>query len=204
MLIGACLARNESARYLRRVLTNAASFCDKIVLLDDGSIDDTVEVARSFGAEVTVRPSTGWWGGEGEGNARAELWRLASAAAGPGGWVYVTDADHELMGVTRADMQALAKAEHVTGWAWPLYDCWDSDQTHRVDGMWQAWRTPRVWMAQVPPASFVPEWQRADIHVGHWPANLQLVSGLAPGWIRHLGYVDSADRALKARKYLDE
>lgn len=203
-IVCAILARNEASRYLSRVLANAALLCDETVVLDDGSTDGTVALAREAGATVFERHSVGWWGGEGEGAARAQLWALASERAGSEGWVYVADADHELCGVTRQDMAALASAEHVTGWAWPLCDCWDSEDTHRVDGMWVAWKTPRVWMARAKPdASFVPAWQPRDIHVGHFPHNLKLKSAVAPGWIRHLGYWKEADRQAKARKYLD-
>lgn len=45
------IARNE-ARTIGRVLTRARTFCDQMVVLDTGSDDDTVKIAREAGAEV--------------------------------------------------------------------------------------------------------------------------------------------------------
>lgn len=204
MIVGAVLARNEADRYLRRVLTNVASLCDAIVVLDDNSTDATPDIAKEFGATVLQTGSSGGWWGAAEAPARAQLWAATVAAAGPSGWVYVADADHELIGCTRADLRALARASHVNSWAWPLYDCWDSDTTHRVDGFWQAWRTPRPWMARaVPEPDWTPSWSRQGLHVGHFPSNYPFKVGVAPGAVKHLGYIKLSDRQIKARRYLD-
>jgi len=44
-------AFNE-AKNIRDVIKKAKLYCDKIVVCDDGSVDDTAEVARSEGATV--------------------------------------------------------------------------------------------------------------------------------------------------------
>lgn len=208
-IVGATLVRNETGRYLEISLVNMLSLCDLVVVLDDYSTDDTFKTCVTLvggGGFVRLRGSQalqkGFWGQD-ETSARAELWNLAAEAAGPGGWVYVADADHELCGVSRADMQTLAASDLVTAWAWPLYDCWDGDTQHRVDGFWQAWQHPRPWMAQVPAdPAFQPVWPQRGLHCGHFPHNLPLVPGVAPGFIKHLGYITLADRQAKAAKYL--
>ena len=150
----------------------------------------------------SLRDTSGWWGVD-ETGPRARLWELACRAAGLEGWVYVADADHELISITRDDMQVLARAQVVTGWGWPLLDCWESDTLHRTDGWWQAWRSPRPWMAKVPPADFIPDWRTPrGIHTGHFPPNLPLVVAQAPGVLRHLGYINAEHRRAKAERYL--
>lgn len=207
MIVTAILARNEADRYLRRTLENAASLTDHTILLDDGSTDTTADLARELGATVLPNPAAvngGWWGAAAEAPARSALWHAAVSIAGPTGWVYVADADHELLGITKADMRTLARSSYVNAWCWPLWDCWDSDEQHRVDGFWQGWRVPRPWMVRaLPMPDFEPAWGRQDIHVGHLPANYPLRLGNAPGGIRHLGWVSATDRTVKARRYLD-
>lgn len=206
--VGALLARNEAApdRYLERVLKNAFQFCDDVVVLDDHSTDGTAGLCRDAGAIVHEREEGGdggWWGvatANGESSARAALWNLAATAAGPNGWIYVFDADHELVGIRPADFRRLLAASNVDAWACPLYDCWDSDETHRVDGYWQAWRSPRVWLARAYAAA---DWPQRGIHVGHLPPREWHVGLMPPNAaIRHLGYIVAKQRVDKQRKYL--
>lgn len=233
MICGAILARNEAApdRYLARVLQNVASFCDHTLLLDDGSTDDTAAIAAAAGAEVVAlneAGGSGWWGWEaawtpateggnlpakrgnqqgnaGESPARAALWSLAADRAGPDGWVYIADADHELVGIRPEEFRALTGSTLVNCWAFPLYDCWNSDREMRSDGYWQAHVNPRVWLAKaMPHEGFVAEWSDRSIHTGHLPANYPVFAGLAPppAGIRHLGYVKPVHRIRKMQQYL--
>ncbi|MHB1629584.1 MAG: glycosyltransferase, partial [Bacilli bacterium] len=39
--------RNEAGRYLRMVLDDLSDYVDEIVILDDGSTDNTVEICSS-------------------------------------------------------------------------------------------------------------------------------------------------------------
>src|SRR2546425_7559273 len=104
-IVGALLCRNEAGadRYLQRALDNAATFCDSIVVLDDGSTDATPDVCARHPAVAVVERGggSGWWGGAaGETPLRVQLWELACQHAGPNGWCMVFDADHELLGIS--------------------------------------------------------------------------------------------------------
>lgn len=207
MIVGALLARNEAAedRYLRRAITNAQQFCDEIVVLDDGSTDETAQIAEELGC-ILIAPSDcchGFWGDD-ERPARITLWDAACARAGPGGWVYIFDADHELLGITPEEFRHLCASRNVTAWSFFLWDCWDSDTQHRVDGYWQAWHVARPWLFKVPPKTFTPDWGDRHIHAGHCPKNFPLLPGMSPSGcgIRHLGYVKQAHRLAKANRYL--
>lgn len=202
--MGALLARNEAGpdRYLERVLRNAFSFCDDVVVLDDHSTDATAGICRDAGCivhELDGEDSNGWWGEGREHTARHTLWNKACERA-EGGFVYTFDADHELVGITPRDFRRLLTASRVDAWACPLWDCWDSDEQHRVDGYWQAWRSPRVWLARAYPAT---DWPERGIHVGHLPPREWRVGLMPPNAaIRHLGYIVTAQRVDKQRKYL--
>lgn len=206
MVVGALLCRNEAApdRYLERVIKNAHSFCDSIVVVDDGSIDGTSHFCRNLACDVTERQGAGFWVND-EAPVRAQLWELAIEEAGEDGWIYFFDADHELLGLTKQDFQTLCRAQHANAWAFPLWDCWNSDTKHRVDGFWQAWKTPRPWLVRaVPHKGYCASWNRSGLHVGHIPSNYPMSAAEAPcgAAIRHLSYVRESHRVRKAQRYL--
>ncbi len=197
-LVTALLVKNEADRYLHRVLTRCAEFSDDILVLDDGSTDTTVEIAKDLGCIVKHRPKPGAWGNEAP--ARAELWERGVKCARDG-WLLICDADQLLHG----DPRLLCESWEVNSWAFILYDLW-SDTQYRADGHWRAHTVPRPWLVRpsgLPP--FSPQWNGRGIHVGHLPPNIPLACGIAPPdeyyWL-HLAYASPEQRKRKLDHYL--
>jgi hypothetical protein len=129
---------------------------------------------------------------------------MAAAVAGADGWILVFDADMELLADV-SDVRWACTATVVNSWAFPLYDCWNSESTMRVDSYWRGHETPRVWLAKAQPhEGYVPAWNtERKLHVGHLPPNYPVVAGVLPDVAyRHLAYVRAEDRAAKAAAYL--
>ncbi len=80
--ITACLLAKNEADRLPRTLAAVAPMVDQTIVLDAESVDDTVSVARTLGAEVHVEP----WGGYVA--ARKHLVELAR-----NDWILMIDAD---------------------------------------------------------------------------------------------------------------
>lgn len=202
-LVSAILARNEASgdRYLRRVLDRCRQFSDTIVLLDDGSTDETPKVAESMGAKVFHREhQPAAWGNE--VSARQELWEIARAhARGWDDWVLICDADQLLMG----DVRGLCLTRELNAWAMPLFDMW-SETEYREDQYWQAHRTPRVWLVAPNrvPTDYVPQWNQRGVHPGHIPINWPAIVGVGPPdvyWL-HLGWSKPEHREAKYQQYM--
>jgi tetratricopeptide (TPR) repeat protein len=81
-----CMIVRDEEEMLPRSLAAVAAAVDEIVVVDTGSRDRTVEIARSFGATVVEREWTGSF---------AEA-RNASIAAASGDWLLFLDADEVL------------------------------------------------------------------------------------------------------------
>jgi tetratricopeptide (TPR) repeat protein len=81
-----CMIVRDEEEMLPRSLAAARNAVDEIVVVDTGSRDATVEIARSFGATVTRREWTGSF---------AEA-RNASIEAASGDWLLFLDADEVL------------------------------------------------------------------------------------------------------------
>jgi len=215
-LVTALLAKNEGApdRYLKRVLENALSFSDTVLLLDDASTDNTRDIALEMGVQVSVRPSgQAAWGAE--KSAREELWGWLTKEAGDG-WGLIMDADMLLVG----DPRPYCNSWEVSAWAWGLWDLWDSEQTARIDGPWQLGpQLPRPWMFRMaagkdtklgfgPPdamgrKAWTPAFQDRGIHVGHMPSNWPGPIGVADtlAW-KHLAYLMPDHRKAKFEAYM--
>jgi glycosyltransferase involved in cell wall biosynthesis len=126
------ITRNEAHRIARCL--DSVPFADERIVVDSGSTDGTVEIARRAGAHVL---STGDWPGFGPQKNRA----LSQAS---GRWVLSLDADEqaspELAGAIRALLEADARGE-------PLADAWWITRESRWCGRpvrFGDWRNDRV------------------------------------------------------------
>lgn len=84
-------------------------FADQIVVLDSGSTDDTIQIARSMGAEVSLSPD---WQGFGIQKNRA----LALANSD---WVLSLDADERVTPELQAEIRATLEAPAFDVYSFP-------------------------------------------------------------------------------------
>ncbi len=83
--------------FLPQCLASVKDYVDEIIVVDTGSSDRTIEIARSFGATVIERE----WRND-------FAWaRNESIAAASKRWILFMDADEELMESSRAQLLAL-------------------------------------------------------------------------------------------------
>lgn len=133
------IARNEAAKIARAV--RSLSCADEIVVVDSGSTDSTVEIARSLGARVVVNPWPGF-----------ALQKNFASQQARNDWILSLDADEEL----DADAQAAVRrwkdsAPSAAGYQfarrarylgrWILHSGWYPDYKVRLydrrQGRWQ-------------------------------------------------------------------
>lgn len=90
------IVKNEE-RFLPQCLESVKAYVDEIIVVDTGSTDRTIEIAKSFGATVIEREwrnDFAW--------ARNESIALATKR-----WIFFMDADEELMPSARAHLLAI-------------------------------------------------------------------------------------------------
>jgi glycosyltransferase involved in cell wall biosynthesis len=198
--VAALLVKNEADRYLRECLDALRPLCDKILVLDDGSTDDSRGVARACGAEVRDRGGAGMWGNESP--ARAELWDWGAKEAGDG-WLLIADAD-QILYANPDIWRAMLTSWEVNSWGIPLYDCWDDQDLHRADGFWQGYAVNRPWLFRPSCQKDAPQWTGRGLHCGHAPCNYPYLMGTPPEGIfwKHYGWLKASDREAKYQRYM--
>ena len=111
MRLSLCMIVRDEQEMLPRCLTAVAAAVDEIVIVDTGSTDATIEIARSFGARVIEHEWTGSF---------AEA-RNVSFDAASGDWLMYLDADEVLVARGRR-AAALAHRAHLARGVLPVGD----------------------------------------------------------------------------------
>ena len=93
-------------------------FCDELVLLDSGSTDATLDIARKHGARIAAQPFAGY------GSQKQAAIDLAS-----GEWILLLDADEHLADAGRAAIERELAAPRADGYRLPRQE-------------WLFWRWP--------------------------------------------------------------
>jgi hypothetical protein len=99
--VAACVIAQDEQEHLPGALASVA-FCDEVIVVDGGSGDGTVDVARAAGAMVIENPWPGF----------AAQRNLALDAAGSD-WILEVDADERVSPELRASIQALLSAQRA-------------------------------------------------------------------------------------------
>lgn len=154
----ATIVKNEAGRWLDKALTAWKELEPaRIVAVDNGSTDSTVEILESHGCEVHsfTTPMDG-----NESAAREFLWNKAIEGSE---WVVHLDADHVPAGDFRPHLQGNRVGFYV-------YDMWNADQYR--DDMWWRGHTKAWWQAvRVADVKMDWTWSGRGWHSGHLPTN---------------------------------
>jgi len=104
--ISLCMIVKNEEQNIGRCLKSAAGAVDEIIVVDTGSTDATVEIARQNGAQVYFFP---WNGSFSDA-------RNASLEPAAGEWILFLDADEELAAGSAEALRRLVAAEKVEGY----------------------------------------------------------------------------------------
>jgi len=185
MKVSACIITLNEERNLPRCLTSIAPLVDEILVVDSGSTDATLEIARAFNARIV---SQSWLGYVGQKNF------ALSKATHP--WVLSIDADEEVSPELAASILRV-KADPAAD----LPGAPNGYEICRIVFYRNEWIRHGDWY----PDRLVRLFRRAEAKFsgGYVHEKLEL-SGkhpLLPGHLHHFTYASAADRAARCAQY---
>lgn len=189
--------RNEANRYLRRVLDDLSAYVDEIVILDDDSTDDTLEICKSYNKVVSLGHSQQSTYGINEAILKRRLFRRTVATKPD--WILAIDADEIFEEKVKTEVRSLIDQTEIDWYAFRFYHFWNSETQYRVDKLWAPTQYGPRLFRYIPNAVYL--WNDQALHGGSLPINLVVDFPGANSELRikHFGYAGSQEDIL--RKY---
>lgn len=163
--------KNE-ALHIREVLSAALAMCNRVYVFDDHSTDETVEICRSFGEQVTVFHSPF----EGLDEARDKNYLLGKIIEARPEWVLWIDGDEVLEpSGPRRIKDATFNGKQVVAYNLKIAYLWNDPQHVRIDGIFGRFRRPSLFRLSGQPMSrlhFPTTGFGGNLHCGNVPRGL--------------------------------
>jgi glycosyltransferase involved in cell wall biosynthesis len=182
MKISGCLITLNEERNLPRCLKSLAPLVDEILLIDSGSTDRTLEIAREFGARILHQD---WLGYVAQKN-----FALAQAAHP---WILSLDADEEIspeLAASIAEIKARSDNDAINGY-----------QVSRLVHYRGRWIRHGDWYPDRLVRLFRRDAARFTGGRVHEKLELPGEHPLLPGHLHHYTYENAADRAARSANY---
>ena len=200
-IIVGSLVYNEEHRFLEQYLSNIQQYANEIVLIDDGSTDNSVKLCKEVTKHVYKSERLFI---ENEVELRDALWCKCIELCNNGDFILIQDCD-EFLHQDSIDYLPLEINKCVTldgdGIAWKLYDMWN-DHQYREDKYWTAHK--RWWVHMVRYSSKIKYmWKNTKLHCGRIPINSYYNAYPTLLQVLHMGYSKENLRQEKYKLYMD-
>ncbi|MEA4924525.1 MAG: glycosyltransferase family 2 protein [Syntrophomonadaceae bacterium] len=193
--------RNEADRYLKEVLAHLVGWVDSIVILDDSSEDDSVEVACQF-EKVNVYKNDNPLFASDEPAMRLKLWELAVAEKPD--WIVAVDADEIFEDRIINEIDLLLNQDDFHAISFRVFDFWSKPGFYRIDGGWNPWQKSLLFMARYSPG-LDSKWLPREVHCGRFPqAYENRAAYYSDIRVKHYGWLKPEDHYSKYLYYRDK
>ncbi|MBU1626771.1 glycosyltransferase, partial [bacterium] len=186
----------NAGRWFRRVLAKMSTVADEIVVFDDHSTDDTIEIAKSFDKVKIIHKSEFPERDFNEARDREKLLQLCKSLEPE--WIIITDGDEELeekFDRTAAEKLMNPVKPSIFGYIFRYITHWDSEDMQRTDGIFG--QMANVRMVRNLPNQHIVSNHPQGFHCNSVPWVPVENIAMTPYRIRHYGYADSKDRMRK-------
>ena len=203
-IIGLMRIKNE-ARWIRRVIASIRPICERIIVLDDHSIDGTPTLAREAGAIVHDSQFSD------TDESRDKDWLLDRAyevvpreyhlGSEESPWfALMIDGDEELVARDQVYVITMANAkQHV--WSFKVLYLWNTESQIRVDGVYKNFARPSLFRLMNQSFRFQRTPYGNNFHCSSVPQEMLHSSHTSEARLLHYGYLHREDRIRKYHWY---
>ena len=192
--LGFMRIKNEE-RWILRVIKSMLPVCERILILDDNSTDDTASICEAF-PQVTLFHST--FEGINEVRDKNVLMERLEEIAKEGDAIVHCDGDEEIAAGSHEQIRRIASSDRQNdAWRFHILYLWDTPDQIRVDGIYRDFWRPSMFRFH-PGARFVSH-TPGGFHCGNAPEPRNIVR--MPAEILHYGYLHREDRIRKWNWY---
>lgn len=200
---GMALLKNEANqdRWLDDFLTQLNLICDRIVILDDCSTDETYSICKKYECKMYKTEKSIWEINEVE--ARRLLFNYTISKANNNDWIICLDGDELFELAHIGYIEWILKhynAYAIDSIGFKLFDMWDNKH-YRDDKYWTAHY--RYWPMVIKYyKGFNYEWANKTLHCGRFPLNSckKMLPTSIP--IKHMGWSTESLRRKKYKRYI--
>lgn len=193
------VVKNEGDRYLKSALEAHKDFIDAAVIIDDGSIDNTVDICKEVLHDIPlhlVQNTTSQFSNE--VTLRKQQWE-ETILSDPG-WILNLDADEFMDASFASKVQEIVEQQTYEAIYFRLYDMWSLTH-YREDQYWSAHQIYRPFMVRYRP-NFPYIWKETPQHCGRFPLSINHFSYMChPARVKHFGWARKEDRQSKYNRY---
>jgi glycosyltransferase involved in cell wall biosynthesis len=184
------LCRNEADRYLDMILKNTSKIVDGIVLLDDGSDDNSMEIYAKYPKVEVVRSTNTWT--DGENVLRKELNDYIVAKYKPTA-ILAVDGD-DLFCTSYAELHSLLINKQYAWYWFKWFNCIDDLDHYKAPcDIYPSTEAPRMYRVGASNAYYYGDGARC--HVTQVPLDYYNLPALHTNIkIKHLGHFTRKDR----------
>lgn len=194
------VVKNEGNRFLKEVLISAKEYIDNAVIIDDGSIDNTVEIIEDILKDIPyklIKNEESKFSNE--VSLRRQQWN-ETIKTNPD-WIVFLDADEIFEDKFKDYIRVLMENTEVDGYLFRLYDFWDENH-YRDDSLWCAHNTYRLFLIRYQ-ESYNYFFKETAQHCGRIPYNcINLPYFITTLRLKHYGWARPEDRIEKYNRYM--
>jgi glycosyltransferase involved in cell wall biosynthesis len=194
--LGAMRIKNE-ARHIYEVISRVLLLCQRVLIFDDHSTDETVAICQSFGERVMVFPSPF----VGLDEARDKNYLLKKIIETDAKWVLWIDGDEVLERTGPVKLRHAADdGRDVAVYSLRIAYVWNDPQHIRVDGIYGQFRRPSFFRLEGQPLQhlhFPLTGFGANFHCGNVPRGVVGALRELNVRLKHFGYMTREQREAK-------
>lgn len=199
-LVLGCLVYNEEKRFLEKYLNRMSQLTNKIVIVDDGSTDNSINICAKYTSEIyqTDRLMT-----KNESILRKTLWEKCALLCSNNDYILIQDCDEFYTNNSLLNFEKALKIGESLGadsLAIKKYDMWNKKQYREDPPYWKAHFHFLTWCVKYR-KNYAYYWNNRKLHCGSLPINAYFCSFPSKLQVQHLAYSTLELRQQKVEFY---